>query len=273
MPVYPIFPRWSTMPIALIEANSYAEALAIACGEGVRFLYADFKGIVVSGICLAGADFRGADLIRADFRGADLRRADLRTARLVETVLRQAVLRNADLRHADIRQADLRNADLEHARLVGADLRGTLLHGAKLSRAVLDWRWSTVALELIRSKSADMDGMYSVVADLAFQADERPYSWLRVLNRHGSAVAGRVLGVLAKHIHPDDNSPPLLRQMIANLPVQGSDSNPTVSPTSPANTDRIAPDQGRPDDQPATLPMLWIRRGTASRPPTKLRAS
>ncbi len=147
MPLYPIFHRHGAAPIAVVEAETYREALEYAIRRGTRLVYADLKGIDVPRAFLARGDFRGADLRAARLEGVSLHKADLRAARLEGAVLKHACLWNTDLRHADLRDADLRHANLKDARLVGADLRGALLIGAKLDGAILDWRWSTVALE------------------------------------------------------------------------------------------------------------------------------
>lgn len=216
MPIYQFFHRWSAKPIALVEAESYPQALELAVARGVRMLYADLKGIKVRGIPLIKGDFRGAELSHAELAGANLENADLRAAKLIETDLRQAILRTADLRQADLRGADLRYASLEGALLVGADLRDALLTGARLERAVLDWRWSPVAVELLRQ-----DGVASaaakVMAELASQEDVRPFYWLKVLIRHGSQNRA-ALEVFSRHIRPGDNAPALLRRLAADLP-------------------------------------------------------
>ena len=157
MPLYPIFHRHGAAPIAVVEAETYREALEYAIRRGTRLVYADLKGIDVPRAFLARGDFRGADLRAARLEGVSLHKADLRAARLKGAVLEHACLWNTDLRHADLREADLRHANLKDARLVGADLRGALLIGAKLDGAILDWRWSTVALELLRG-SRDRPG-------------------------------------------------------------------------------------------------------------------
>ena len=149
MPTYPIFHRWSARLIAMVEAETYPRALELAVARGVRMLYADLEGVKVRGTSLTEGDFRGAELSQAELTGVHLERVDLRAARLVGTDLRQAFLRTADLRQADLRGADLRFASLEGAQLVGADLRGALLTGTRLERAILDWRWSPVAVELL----------------------------------------------------------------------------------------------------------------------------
>jgi len=226
------------------EAETYPRALELAVAQGVRMLYADLKGVKLPGTCLRKGDFRGAELSHAVLAGVDLERADLRAATLLETDLRQAILRTADLRQADLRGADLRYVSLEGAHLVGADLRGALLTGARLDRAILDWRWSPVAVELLRQDRTGSSAASKVIAELAFQEDMRPFCWLRVLIRHG-AQASAALSVFSKHIRPGDNAPELLRRLAADLPTGSGEAVAAPQPSSP---------------------LLWIRRAGRSEP-------
>ena len=200
MPLYTILHRWSATPIALVEAADFPRALALAVEQRVKLLYADLEGTVAPWTALAGADLRGADLSHAELACADLQGADLRTAVAVGTYFRRALLGRADLRQADLRRADLRLASLEEARLVGADLRGTLLLGARLRGAVLDWRYSTIALELLRQDRGASRHGSKLLAELAFEDDARPFAWLKTLVRH-RAAADWSLSILARH-HP-----------------------------------------------------------------------
>jgi hypothetical protein len=262
MPDYSIFHRWSQMPIAVVEAETYKEALELAVRRGVRLVYTNFKGIDVSRAFLGGADLRGADLSHAELLGVSLHKADLRTARLVGTVLQHAFLWDTDLRQADLREADLRHANLKEARLVGADLRGALLTGAKLEGAILDWRWSVVAVELLRSHRGNSGNTLQVVADLAFEDDSRPFAWLKVLIRHGSQ-ADWVLSVLSKYLRPGDNAPELLRRLAADLT---PDARPQVVSPSSFGTEHGNPEPYLSPDAPATSPMLWTRRAAHEGP-------
>jgi hypothetical protein len=262
MPKYTILHRWSTTPIAVVEARSYRHALEATVRGRVSLLYADLAGFRLAGASLERADLRGADLCHALLGGSFLRRADLRAAGLSGADLRDAFLGMADLRNADLRRADLRRADLRLARLVGADLRGALLNAAKLVGATLDWRWSVVALEVLRGRIGE-DSESAILTDLAFEDDERPFGWLKVLIRH-RAQAGRILAVLAEYIRPGDNAPGLLQNMVADL-VPAAPDRPAV----PASGD--AGRFGRETslsftDAPATLPMLWSRRASRTAP-------
>jgi len=227
----------------MVEAESYPRALELAVARGVRLLYADLKGIKVRGTFLGEGDFRGAELSYAELAGVNLEAADLRAARLVGTDLREAVLLTADLRQADLRGADLRFANLEGARFVGADLRGALLTGARLERAILDWRWSPVAVELLRRDGAGSTAASTIMAELAFEDDARPFGWLKVLIRHGSQ-ASAALAVFAKYIRPGDNAPGLLRSLAADL-----------APESPGGV-----------GAPPSPPLLWTRRAARDQP-------
>jgi hypothetical protein len=244
MPIYQIYHRWSAKLVALVEAETYPRALELAVARGVRMLYADLKGVKLRGIPLTKGDFRGAELSYADLAGANLEKADLRAAKLIETDLRQASLRTADLRQADLRGADLRFASLEGARLVGADLRNALLTGARLVRAVLDWRWSPIAVELLRQDGVGSIAASNVMAELAFQADVRPFDWLKVLIRHGSQ-ASAALSVFSRHLRPGDNAPELLRSLAADLP-----AGPAEEVAAPLSSS----------------PLLWTRRAGQNQP-------
>jgi Pentapeptide repeats (8 copies) len=244
MPIYQIIHRWNAKLIALVEAETYERALELAVKQGVRMLYADLKGVELRGIPLMNGDFRGAELSHAELAGANLHKADLRAAQLIKTDLRHTILRFADLRQADLRGADLRYASLEGAQLVGADLRDTLLTGAQLGQAVLDWRWSPVAVELLRGDAEGSTSARSVMAELAFQEDLRPFSWLKVLIRHGSQ-AKAALRVFSRSIRPGDNAPMLLRSLAADLPAGTAEE--AAAPIS-------------------SSPLLWTRRAGQRRP-------
>jgi hypothetical protein len=243
MPLYTILHRWSETPIALVEASDFPRALALAVEQRVKLLYANLEGTVAPWAALRGADLRGADLSHAELACANLEEADLRTSRGVGTYFRRALLGRADLRQADLRQADLRRASLEGAKLVGADLRGALLFGARLGGAVLDWRWSVVPLELLRQDRRASQQGSKLLAALAFEEDEQPFAWLKVLLNHREA-ADWALAVLARHIRAEDNAPELLRKLTA-------DAVPVA---------RAA----------QTSPMLWTRRLQQNQPPLLL---
>ena len=227
-----------------MEAETYPRALELAVARGVRMLYADLKRVKLGGTSLTKGDFRGADLSHAVLAEVNLAKADLRAAKLHETDLRQAILRTADLRQADLRGADLRYASLEGASLVGTDLRGALLNGARLDRAILDWRWSPIAVELLRRDGVGSTATSTVMAELAFQEDVRPFSWLKVLIRHGTRARAAV-GVFSKHIRQGDNAPELLLRLVADLPAGSVESVTAPQPSSP---------------------FLWTRRAGRSEP-------
>jgi hypothetical protein len=177
--------------------------------------------------------------------------ADLHAATLVRTGLRAAVLWRADLRQADLSEADLRNANLQQALLIGADLRGTLLTGARLDRAVLDWRYSPVPLEHLRQAGCGRAPACAsgLLAELAFHDDAKPFAWLRILLQHVSdGGAEWAFGVLARHIHPDDGAPEVLRRLAADAPAEsGKISVPRASVSS---SRRVL----------ESSPHLWTRR-------------
>ena len=137
----------------------------------------------------------------------------------------------------------MRLASLEEARLTGADLRGALLFGARLGGAVMDWRWSTIPLELLRQDRGASQQGSKVIADLAFEEDLRPFAWLKVLVRHQNA-ADWSLAVLSQHIRPGDNAPELLQKL-------ATDAVPHVRAVD-------------------SSPMLWTRRRQESQPPRLL---
>jgi len=251
MPIYPINHRYGGQPIAIVEAASPAQALERTVERGVGLLYADLKAIQGPRANLGGGDFRGADLSHARLSLVLLHGADLRAALLFRTDLQAALLRRADLRQADLREADLRNANLQESLLVGADLRGTMLTGARLDRAILDWRYSPVPLELLRQAGRGNAPACasSLLAELAFHDDAKPFAWLRVLLRQESEGGiDWALGVLSRHIHPNDSAPEVLRRLAADAPAgleNRIDSTSSVV---------------RRDFESA--PLLWTRRRT-----------
>jgi hypothetical protein len=243
MVVYPIVHRWTGIPIALLEGESFPAALERAAAEPGKLLYANLASIRVPGVMLPRGDLRGADLSRSDLSGGMLAEVDLRTASLVAARLRETCLHAADLRQADLRSADLRGADLQEARLAGADLRRALLQGAKLRGAVLDWRWSELPLEILRQHHEAATRGSKVVAALAFDDNAHEFAWLKALSRLGSA-ADWALRILSRWAHPSDNASALMRSLMADLP-----SRPRAS--------------GEPDAPPsseAKTQMLWTRR-------------
>ncbi len=250
MPTYPIFHRWSGMPIALLSGESFAEALELAVQRAVTFVYADLRRTDLAFSRLNRADLRGADLSDCELSEVVCNAGDLRTANLARAILRQANLRQANLRQADLRDADLRLADLEEAHLVGADLRGALLQGAKLRGATLDWRFSTIPVELLQRDHDASTCASGVLVDLALADDSQPFAWLKLLVRH-HPQAELVLRVLAKHIRPDDNAPELLRTLAADVAAGGSPGPAALTS----------------GEQQETGPMLWTRRAPSAQAP------
>lgn len=249
MALYPILHRWSTTPIVLVEAGTFARALEVAADRNVKLRYADLRGIVAPGVSLGGADLGGVDLSNSILPGARLEAAELRSAKLVAAFLQEGLLGRADLRDADLRRADLRVANLQQARLVGADLRGALLYGSKLDGAILDWRWSGIPLELLR-QGLSGDDARDVASDPAADHAERPFAWLRKLLAQGSKVE-RALRILSQHLRPGDNAPELLRKLAAD--VRPEDSTCTSENRQCPGVDALSP-------APTSSPMLWTRR-------------
>ena len=64
--------------IALVEAETYPQALELVVARRVKMLYAGLKGVRVPGAVLSEGDFRRADLSHADLAGINLYKADLR---------------------------------------------------------------------------------------------------------------------------------------------------------------------------------------------------
>ncbi len=249
MLLYPILHRWSTTPIVLVEAASFARALELAAARHLKLRYADLRGVVAPGALLEEADLGGADLSNAILPGARLRSAKLRSARIAGAFLQESVLCRADLREADLRRADLRVANLEEARLVGADLRGALFYGSKLGGAILDWRWSGIPLELLRQGRDGSDDARGVVINPEGTDAERPFAWLKTLLAQGPK-AERALQILAQYIRPEDNAPELLRRLTA-------DASPGAGGTDAiGNFTDVEPFA----QKPASSPMLWTRR-------------
>src|SRR5207253_1995327 len=132
-------------------------------------------------------------------------------------------LGGADLRQADLRGAVLSRADLQGARLVEADLRGTILTGARLTGALCDWRWSVIPAELLRQQPDTSVGDTSLVIQMAFHDDSRPWSWLKLFTGYGKR-ADWALGVLADSVRDGDNAPDLLQCLTADAARQQKDS-------------------------------------------------
>jgi len=216
MMIHPLFRRWKTRPFALIVAEGTSGALEWAARKGHSLVHADLKGIDAPGCSLPGVDFRGADLDEAELSLAELRSADFRGATMVRSTLIGSNLRRANFRRANLREADLRRADLRGAKFLGADLRGVRLTGARLDGALIDWRWSAFAVELLRRDPGCRDDAVSVVVDLAFEKDERPFGWLRELLRESETVDWAV-SVLGRAMLPTDNAPELLRRLAADV--------------------------------------------------------
>jgi Pentapeptide repeats (8 copies) len=252
MALYPILHRWSTTPIALVEASSFARALEVAVGRQVTLRYADLRGTVAPGVLLDGADLGGVDLSNSILPGARLRAARLRSGRLAGAFLQEADLGEADLRDADLRVADLRVANLEGARLVGADLRGALVYGSKFAGAVVDWRWSGIPLEILRQELSGDDARGLVINPPTDDA-ERPFAWLKAILSQGARARG-ALRVLSRYIRPEDNAPELLRRLAA-------DTFPGA--VALADDTAFGSDIGPLSPAPAAPPMLWTRRRAA----------
>lgn len=252
MALYPILHRWSTTPLVLVEAASFARALELAASRRVNLRNADLRGVTAPGISLEGAQLGGSDLSNAILPGARLHAAELRSIRAVGAFLQEAMLCRADLRAADLRRADLRAADLEKARLTGAELQGALFYGAKLNGAVLDWRWSGIPRELLRQGCEDGRQARDLEAKLATAHAERPFAWLKAILTLES-TRDWAIQVLARHIRPGDNAPELLRRLAADvLPYSA------VVASTQAASERLDPDATT--SRWKSPPMLWTRR-------------
>lgn len=214
--IHPLFRRGKSRPFAMIVAEGTSNALERASRKGHSLAFADLQGIKAPGCSLPGVDLRGADLDGADLSLADLRAVDFRGATLVGSKWIGADLRRSSFRRANLRDADLRRADLSGAKFSGADLRGARLTGAKLDGALIDWRWSAFAVELLRRDPDCRGGAVSMVVNLAFEKDERPFGWLRELFREIETVDWAVT-VLGRAILPEDNAPEVLRRLAADV--------------------------------------------------------
>ncbi len=229
MTLHTLFRRWRTGALAMIEAGSPGQAIERAAEARLSLAYADLKRLEAPRRLLAGIDLRGADLEAANLSGAILDRADLRTADLVAADLSGAVLERADLRRADLRTADLRMTDLRGSDFVGADLRNAIATGARLDGARLDWRWSVFVVELLRRDGECNGDAFHLVAEIAFNSDERPYAWLTPVIRRPDLV-GWVASIIGRAARPGDGAPEALLRL-ASAP---SRSN---VPSSAATTD------------------------------------
>lgn len=214
--IYPLFRRWTTRPFALIEAGGVSDALERAARQGCSLALADLRGIEAPGCSLPAVDLRGANLDKAELSLAGLHAADFRGATLVRSSLIGSDLRRANFCRANLREADLRRSSLRGARFLGADMRGVRLTGARLDGALIDWRWSAFAVELLRRDSGCRGGAVSVVVDLAFEKDDRPFGWLRELLRKTEFVDWAA-SVLGRAMLPGDNAPEVLRRLAADV--------------------------------------------------------
>lgn len=221
MMIHPLFRRWKTRPFAIIVAEGTSRALERASRKGHSLVCADLKGIDASKCSLPGADLRGADLDEAELSLSDFRAADFRGATMVRSRWIGADLRRANFRRTNLREADFRRADLSGAKFPGADLRGVRLTGAKLDGALIDWRWSAFAVELLRRDTGCRGAAVSVVVNLAFEKDERPFGWLRELLRETETVDWAV-SVLGRAMLPNDNAPEVLKKLVADVATDGS---------------------------------------------------
>jgi hypothetical protein len=124
-------------------AQTIAEAVREAVGNGVN----------LDGASLVGANLNGANLSRASLNGANLSRASLDGANLVGANLDGAYLYGANLNGAYLDGANLSRARLDGANLVGANLVGASLDGANLVGANLDGAYlSRIAITLVGSR-------------------------------------------------------------------------------------------------------------------------
>jgi hypothetical protein len=225
MSIHPMYRRWKPTPFAFVEAEGPSQAIEAAARGGVDLTYADLRGLSAPLVFLPGVDLRGADLSASDLAGGYLRGADLRSSALADANLSGASLREADLRNAELRNADLRRADLRDARLSGADLRGVQLTGARIDGAVIDWRWSAFAVELLRRDGGCRGDAFRLVAELAFEDDERPFGWLKALVRKADLLEWAFVA-LGRAIVPGDNAPELLRRLAADTLTDASSAAP-----------------------------------------------
>jgi hypothetical protein len=208
MPFLELYRLDGKRPFAILEAERRAGAVELAARTGLDLTYVDLRWLDAPHCFLPGADLRGAAMTGADLTWAYLRKADLRSSTLVGVNFEGASLRDADLRHAD----------LSRSNFSGADLRGVRLTGAKMERTTIDWRWSGFAVELLHRDRDCRGDALRLVAELAFDREERPFDWLRTVFRAADSLEW-ALGVLGRAIGPRDNAPELLRRLTADAVV------------------------------------------------------
>ena len=199
------------------EATAYPSTLIRSTKDTaaakVSLAYVDLPDIQAAHCFLPNADLRGANLESASLYRAFLMKADFRSAVLIGADMTGAILREANFRHADLRKADLRRADLRDADFDGANLHGAVVTGANLSGARLDWKHSTLVLEILRSDPSCRNDTFRMVSELAFETRDHPYGWLASLMSRSKLVAW-ALPVLYEFIQNNDNSPRILRSLI-----------------------------------------------------------
>jgi hypothetical protein len=219
--------RWLQRSIISVRAKSLSHALFTLVRQGVSLQDADLRGVEAPLAIIRGADLRGADLQHAAFPGGYLRGADLRGGNLKFIDLSRAFLQEADLRNTDLRGADLRGADLRRANLLGSDLRGADFTDARLDDAIIDWRASTVPLELLRRASSAPGSQPALVFAMLMSEESRFFSWTRFLaNDDESSTWAR--GILSRSVRPGDNAPSILRRTVLREPQDEADSSTTL---------------------------------------------
>jgi hypothetical protein len=99
-------------------------------------------------------------------------------------------------------------------------------------------------VELLRQHGKVSTSASKVMAELAFQEDTHPFSWISVLIRRGAETSA-ALRVFSQYIHPKDNAPELLRKLATDLPSGLAEAVTVPQPS---------------------LPLLWTRRAGQNQP-------
>ncbi|MEO1591215.1 MAG: pentapeptide repeat-containing protein [Cyanobacteria bacterium J06632_22] len=152
--------------------------------QGKRdFIWADLRGVSLSGQCLAGANFN-----RAKLQGSNLSKANLSGCSFLKADLSNADLTAADLQNAHFRKANLSKAmialeQLPDSALQGATLPDGTVKPVRLPRAVPPVATSQSEASQPASTAADIPPMPSIAPDA-------PKRWAQGIDVHAE-IANR----------------------------------------------------------------------------------
>jgi uncharacterized protein YjbI with pentapeptide repeats len=215
MHTFRIADRWSSLPLAQVNASTLGMALEIATARRVSLAGAMLQRTRLNCRFLAMADLRNADLSYADLRNCHLTNADLRGATLCGAYLDGADLQFADLRGADMTDASLNDANLTQSNLLGADLSTAVLGKTDVQKVIWDWRSATVVSALLRKSRLLRLAAPNLLIDLDMCDPHAPFAWSGIILRHTQSWEIS-LPLLARAVTEIDNMPQTIRTLTAN---------------------------------------------------------